>query len=459
MIRKGCRRSIILSGLAISILGADLQQLLTVYRSAPNDWRLCYQIGLQYVELQDLHQALSFFTKASAVNPQFIPARKNQATVLWFLGRRKESEQAFLKILPLAPADPTVHFYLAMASHERKQYVAARSHFARVGKLASDNPEAIPALVESFLKSGDTAILPRAIDTLRSNRPVPLDKVIRTAEILLDNGKAAYAVTLLADIAPDSAAITSLLARAYDGAGENQRAYFTYVRAVQLSPSDENYLALSLFAIAHQNSMLALDFVRKGLAAAPNSPGLLLNEGILLALSGSRTAAEESLRRAARTKPGWPDPIICLGVLKLEAGEFTEAAQDFRNASQRDPKDFRGPYLLAVALSRTGDDASQQVIDALTVAIPLAENDARPHVLLGQTYLRLGNLELAKRSLEQALRLDSTNSAAVYQLSLLYRTLGNPTLATKYMNHFRALKDNEGSQQSELVQVLKVRPD
>ena len=456
MIRNGCRRSVILSGLAISILGADLQQLLTAYRTAPSDWRLCYQIGLQYVELQELNQALSFFAKASAVNPQFVPARKNQATVLWFLGRRKESEQAFLKILPLAPADPTVHFYLAMASHERKQYVTARSHFSRAGSLASDNPEAIPALVESFLKSGDTAILPHAIGTLRSS-PVSLDQVIRTAEILLDNRKFAHAITLLADLGPDNAAITALLARAYDGAGENDRAYSTYVHAVQLSPSDENYLALSLFAIAHQNSLLALDFVRKGLAAAPNSPGLLLNEGILLALSGSRSAAEGSLQHAARTKPGWSDPIICLGILKLEAGDFTEAALDFRNASQRDPKDFRGPYLLAVALSRTGDDASQLVTDSLAVAIRLAESDARPHVLLGQTYLRLGNLELAKRSLEHALRLDSTNSAAVYQLGLLYRRLGNQTLATKYMNQFRALKDSEGSQQSELVQVLKIR--
>src|SRR5208282_1826115 len=134
---------------------SSLANLLELHRSEPSNPNVCQQIGIAYIQLQQLDKAEPFFREAVRLNPQFWAARKNLATVLWFLDRKAESEREFQTVTRELPADPVPHLYLGLAEHGRRDFAAAKLQFEKAGELASENPEVLPAVIESYLATSD----------------------------------------------------------------------------------------------------------------------------------------------------------------------------------------------------------------------------------------------------------------------------------------------------------------
>ena len=121
------------------------------------------------------------------------------------------------------------------------------------------------------------------------------------------------------------------LAEARDRQGKPEQAYRAYSRATEIDPnSEDGYIAFAEFASAHGNDDYALQVVARGLEHVPESPGLLFEQGILRALRGDRSQAENSFTQASRLKPGWNLPLLAVGVSRLEAGDATQAADMFQ---------------------------------------------------------------------------------------------------------------------------------
>jgi tetratricopeptide (TPR) repeat protein len=265
---------------------ADLATLLQRYAAQPNDYGLCQAIGVAYTRAEQLEKASEFFRKALLLKPDFLPARKNLATVLWFLNRKQESEREFQALVKMVPNDPVPHLYLGLAAHGRQQYQSAVTHFEKSGDLALDNPEVLPLLADAY-------------DHL--NAP--------------DKAYAAYRRWLAA--APDSA---------------------------------DAYASFAAFAAAHANNGFALQVLEQGLKRMPGSAKLLLEQGIILAQDGKDEQAAISFRQAGERDPQWSLPPLALGVHQLARGQLAAAAASFRKAIERAPKDDRAHYLLATAL-------------------------------------------------------------------------------------------------------------
>ena len=64
---------------------------------------------------------------------------------------------------------------------------------------------------------------------------------------------------------------------------------------------------------------------------------------------------------------------------------------------------------------------------------------ARPHFYLGKKLAASGDLEGARKELEQAVRLDETQSEYHYRLAQVYRQLGQPLKAGAHLARFRQL--------------------
>ncbi len=79
-------------------MAADLEQLLRAYRANPSDWKLAHETALAYTERSQFAEAAIYYRKALALNPGFLPARKNLAVVLWFGGKHAEAEAIFPSI-------------------------------------------------------------------------------------------------------------------------------------------------------------------------------------------------------------------------------------------------------------------------------------------------------------------------------------------------------------------------
>src|SRR5579862_1065482 len=75
-----------------------LATLLERHRLDPSNANLCQQIGVAYTREDNFAQAEKFFREAIHFNPRFWAAQKNLGTVLWFQGRKDESEREFLSV-------------------------------------------------------------------------------------------------------------------------------------------------------------------------------------------------------------------------------------------------------------------------------------------------------------------------------------------------------------------------
>ena len=439
--------------------------LLDLHRSDQSNANLCQQIGIAYTQLQDLTQAERFYRQAVRLNPQFWAARKNLGTVLWFLDRKGESEREFHAVVKVLPADPVPHLYLGLAAHARGEFQVAKLQFEKAGSLAAENMEVLPAVLESYLATGDMSFPDRVIRRLNGDSNPDPTLALRAIALLLHYGHAARAESLcekLVLLHENSADLTRMLAEAYNRQGRPEQAYRAYAQSIEADPSiEDTYIDFAEFASTHGNNDYALQIISQGLERVPQSPGLLFERGILLALKGDRDQAESNFAQARGLKPDWALPLLALGVSQLEAGEVAKAVKSFRNARAVDPNDFRAHYLYATALARENDSDQNraEAVAALRKAVEINPHDARSHAQLGQLQLAAGKPEAAAIEWQATLKIEPENTTALYQLGLLYRKQGKTEAAERLLQTFQSVKAKKHREEESLVQLLRMGPE
>lgn len=142
---------------------------------------------------------------------------------------------------------------------------------------------------------------------------------------------------------------------------------------------------------------------------------------------------------------------IFMSNVKLEEGDrlnlviadwaYEAAVKCWTEAIELNPNNFlayesRGYYF---HLGHVGRFA--EAIDDYTHAIELRPGTAANYFYRGETYLNIGERELAKRDFERALGLNPRMSAPLGELAYLYATSGQTRQAIEYAN--RALETNE----------------
>ena len=462
--RPRFRYGALLSALLIAFAGARAQQaplekaqallktgrprdaltiLLELDRSAPPDANRAQMIGVAYTQLESFADAEKYYREAVRLNPRFWAARKNLATMLWFLDRKPESEREFLAVTGALPTDPVPHLYLGLAAHARRDYTGAKLQFEKAGALASENPEVLPAVVESHLAARDAALPAKVAQQLATGADPDPALLSRIGALLLQYGAYAGAATVLerlTSIQPASAEAWRMLGEAYGGVNKPEQAYGAYSRAIDADPrSPDAYIALAEFASAHKNNDFAVQVIGRGLELEPQSPELLFERALLFAIQGDRGRAEADFVQVSQIKPAWNLPLLALGVSQLESGDHAQAAGTFQKAIAVDPSDARGHFLYATALTKAGTQRAE-AIAALRKAVALSPRDARSHALLGQLLLNAEDAPGAAREWQTALKVDPENPTALYQLGLLYRKQGKTEESRRLLETFQRLK-------------------
>jgi tetratricopeptide (TPR) repeat protein len=83
-------------------------------------------------------------------------------------------------------------------------------------------------------------------------------------------------------------------------------------------------------------------------ALSPGSPEALYEAGAALAERRQYEMASDLLNRAVARQPNWPEPIIDLGLLEMQAGRDTEAKAALERATTLDPFNVRAKNSLAL---------------------------------------------------------------------------------------------------------------
>jgi tetratricopeptide (TPR) repeat protein len=127
---------------------------------------------------------------------------------------------------------------------------------------------------------------------------------------------------------------------------------------------------------------------------------------------------QDSLAEVAKTSPitiqKLSDAYSTMGQI-YHAYSFTESAEEcYTNASRLTPKDFRWVYLLGKVAGE--QNKTYKAIDYYKKALELNPDYLPIHINLGNAYLELDLLGIAKESFENALKLNSNDPAALYGL-------------------------------------------
>lgn len=144
-------------------------------------------------------------------------------------------------------------------------------------------------------------------------------------------------------------------------------------------------------------------------------------------------AATSCLRHAAQLQPGaqaWP---YYLGLAAAAIGDFQQAEAGFRRAVELAPQDVAALLRLADLLAETGDVGSAERF--YRRALDLRPNLAAAHAGLGHVAALQDEPEEAIRRLMRALELAPEATALHYQLAQQYRAIGDLESARKHLEN------------------------
>lgn len=144
--------------------------------------------------------------------------------------------------------------------------------------------------------------------------------------------------------------------------------------------------------------------------------------------SDSARPALENAAALAATEPRWP---YYLGYLHAEAGRLAEAAAAFESARRLSPDDGATQIRLAMVYRDLG--RSDEAAELARQALAADPTNARAELLLGQLAQESGEPQVAAAHYERVLALQPAATSVYYQLSAVYRALGDQAKSDDFL--------------------------
>ena len=237
-------------------------------------------------------------------------------------------------------------------------------------------------------------------------------------------------LTALRAAGHDNADVNNLLAQAYVGDGQNQKALEALQWASKLAPENEKlYLFVADACMAKQEYAVGLHVVELGLDHLPNSAHLHYQRGIFLALLDDLDAGEKDFDQARGLAPETDIAFLAATQKAMFEGDVLEAVRAAREGIKKGRHDHVLLTLLGEALLRSGIAPGQpeftEAQEALEKAVAERPNYAGSQLALGKLILLDNRAGDAISHLETARQLDPNNASVYFNLAAAYRRRGD----------------------------------
>jgi len=345
----------------------------------------------------------------------------------------------------LQPDTFEILFNLGQAYLRNKNYEKAGPVLNRALKLKPDSPETMYLIAQADSEQGEQSTALDLLARARKLAPQNPDIILLLARISMSQNYFEDAIPLLESgvkIAPERGDLHAALGESYFTAGKTEKAIQEFQTLIQLAPSAQSYAYMGIVYRHLGRFDQARAYLQKGLKQNPRDISCLFNLGLLEEERGNHVAAESLFQQALRTQANFPDALLELANLRIANKRFEEAAALLRKYVKvsRDPA--AGYYKLAMVerslhqtqaadrdlnvfqtLSKSAAPgaypfqhffdyvenrsqlpAQQRTEQDLTELIEqVRQHPDQPQnlYLLAETYLKLGRVDDAKRTLTQ----------------------------------------------------------
>src|SRR3989449_350548 len=376
-----------------------------------DDVQLHFTLGVLLASEKQYRAAQLELEKANALRPETFEILNNLGQTYLRGGEHAKAEQALNRALKLKPDSPETLYLLAQVNADQTRAVDALDLLVRAHKLAPQNTDIIFLLARVSMSQN----------------------YFEDAIPLLESGL---------KIAPQRVDLHAALGESYFMSGKAERAIEEFKTLIQLDPSPRSYTFMGLSYRHLGRFDEARKYFQEGLKKDPRNAACLFNMGYIEERQGNHARAEELFQQALRSNPDFSEALLELANLRIADKRLEEAADLLRRyvkvsrnaaagyyklamverslhqlaAAQRDLNVFQtlskdvspGPYpyqhlfeYLDNRSSLSPQARTQLDLTELTEQIQKHPDQPQDLYLMAETYLKLGKLEDARRTIAQ----------------------------------------------------------
>ncbi|HUI31666.1 MAG TPA: tetratricopeptide repeat protein [Candidatus Acidoferrales bacterium] len=389
-------------------------------------------IGDVYRKQNIFETAIDNYKSAIQLDSMNIPLRLKLANTYMQDNNGGAAYEEFAKISKLAPNNPDAQYQAGELLYINKRYHDAFTFLEKYHQLAPSNDKALLQLCESAIKGG---FYPEAI---KYNQEY-LSRYPKSVDAKKNLGAAFYFVKKYSDsyntfksLPIDSLAINDLVrfGMSANAVHDTVASIDALTRAVTKDTTlsqIENLLAGLLFADKRYED--AITHFKKHLAAEPKDAGAWLNMGLCSFILKDYDNAIEALRNVTRLKPDNVQGWLWLGRSYVFADSLPEAKGVYENVIKiaKDDTSADNPQVMSESyrqvaysqiipgtkLQKDNPDAAKKyyndALPNLLLALKYDSKDTKTHILLAQVFALLGKMDDACRELKNVLKSDPKN--------------------------------------------------
>jgi tetratricopeptide (TPR) repeat protein len=235
------------------------------------------------------------------------------------------------------------------------------------------------------------------------------------------------------------------LQRAYTGLQRDADAVQVALELTRLYPKDPEVLYHTGRLFANFAYIATVKLAQ----SAPDSLWLHLAAGEAYESQGQHQAALQAYRKVLTLDPNRPGIHFRIGRVLLaraeqgntDTGADAEALKEFERELQIDPTNANAAYEAGEIQRKSAQ--FDKAIELFSQAVKYYSDFEDALVGLGRTLITLGKPEQALPHLRRAIALDAGNEVSWYQLSLVYRSLGNGAEQDKALAEFQRLRSRK----------------
>jgi tetratricopeptide (TPR) repeat protein len=498
------------------------KEFRTTLRLDPANQDGNYNLGVLLMAKGAPAEAIAHFER---VHPQNLAASFNLIRAEFESKRPAEAVRLATLLSEKNKDDVQVHFSLGVLLASEKQWKPGLLELEKADALQPDTFEILFNLGLAYLRSGQNAnaepaltralkLKPESAETLyllaqvyanesrprdalellvRAHKIAPgdIDIIYLLAQVSMSQSYYEDAIPLLdsgLQLAPQRPDLHAALGQSYFMAGKDDQAIDEFKKLIELEHSARSYAFLGIAYRQLGRFDEAKQSLQQGLKLDPHNATCLFNLGLIAEQQGDSAAAGSMFEQVLLGNPGFPDALLELANLRIQAKRLPEAEQLLRKYVRLSRNPSTGYYKLGMVerslhetaaadrdlgvfqtLSKdvpTGPHGYEHLFDYLDSRSQLApqareqldidelidhiqKNPGRPNdlYLLAEAYLKSGKLADARTAIGQ---LDQISSGDFRTLTGVGVLLARYHLYDDAIQHFQAaLKANPGSDEEE----------
>jgi len=376
-----------------------------------NDYNY-FRSGRIYEQFRMFDRAEEEYLKALKINPENRYSLYGLATLYAKQKDYVKAEREFKMLLKIDPNSPIIHKDLGKLYFTKNEYDKAEKEFKTVIRLNPKDAEAHYDLGSIYNLKGrlrDAAIeYQAALDSNPEDTKIRVGVHFNMGSIYIkvknyENAKKEFLSVI--KIEPENTDAIFNLGRIYKILKEFENAEKSFKKFIELKPEDVSpHIELGELYAEMKDYESAIKEFQTVLKVKPGNLFSRIYLGRIYMEKGDFNRAEEEFLKILSTSPNNIYAHINLGQLYTKKGDKKRAIEEFKKVVDINPKDSRACFMLGDLLSEQKGKAGE-AIEYLKKGIALRPGYVDGYIMLGNSYLKVGNIQGAINAFEKALEL------------------------------------------------------